>query len=346
VKIDIPWINTVVRDRLNHDAASGDFDALVEGLTPDDESAGLDVQKRFFGNIDLVARLGSAFAPVSNWLADTGPARALMERVLGVDRRRDLPTFRRETFVDWFDARDGASVPEREAARSAVIYPDTYTNYVSPERGAAAVSALEALDVHVRVPPAPASGRAPLSQGMIATARSQAEAVHDALAPHVDAGRDVVVVEPSDLAMLAHDYERLLPTDDYEHLADASYEICEYAYGRLNEGASADALAALDGTVAYHSHCQQRTLDLAAHTVAVLETCGANVRTSDVECCGMAGSFGYKQQYYDLSVDVGAPLAADFEDEPTVVASGISCADQLESLLDRDAPHPIELLAP
>jgi Fe-S oxidoreductase len=269
-----------------------------------------------------------------------------MERVLGVDRRRDLPTFRRETFVDWFEDRGGAAVREREATRSAVVYPDTYTNYVSPERGKAAVRALEALDVHVRVPPVPASGRAPLSQGMIATAREQAEAVHDALAPHVDAGRDVVVVEPSDLAMFAHDYERLLPESDFQQLADASYEVCEYVYGRLNEGASADALAALDGEVAYHSHCQQRTLDLEAHTVAVLETRGATVRTSDVECCGMAGSFGYKEQYYDLSVDVGDPLAADFENAPTVAASGISCADQLESLLDRDAPHPIELLAP
>jgi len=226
------------------------------------------------------------------------------------------------------------------------VYPDTYTNYVAPERGRAAVRALEALDVHVRVPSVPASGRAPLSQGMIATARSTARDCYDALAPHVAAGRDVVVVEPSDLAMFAHDYERLLPDDEFRALADASYEVCEYVYGRLNEGASADALAALDGPVAYHSHCQQRTLDLQAHTVAVLESCGATVRTSDVECCGMAGSFGYKQQYYDLSVDVGDPLASDFADAETIVASGISCADQLESLLDRDAPHPIELLAP
>ncbi|NHN40926.1 LUD domain-containing protein [Halorubellus sp. JP-L1] len=346
VKIDIPWINTVVRDRINRGADSGEFDALVEGLTPDEEPAGLDLQKRFFGNVDALARLGSAFAPVSNWIADTRPARAAMERVLGVDRRRDLPAFRRETLVDWFDARGGPAVPEGEAARSAVLYPDTYTNHVTPERGKAAVRALEALDVHVRVPAVPGSGRAPLSQGMIETARSQAEAVSDALAPHVDAGRDVVVVEPSDLAMFAHDYERLLDADAADTLADASYEVCEYVYGRLDNGASADVLAELDGDVAYHSHCQQRTLGLEAHTVAVLETLGATVQTSDVECCGMAGSFGYKEQYYDLSVDVGEPLAEDFADATQVVASGTSCVDQLESLLDRPAPHPIELVAP
>jgi iron-sulfur cluster protein len=345
VKIDIPWINTVVRDRINRDVDPERFDSLVEGLTPDAEPGGLDAQKRFFGNVETVARVGSALAPVSNWLAATGPARVAMARVLGVDRRRDLPEFARESFVDWFADRD-ATVTEREAARSAVVYPDVYTNYVSPERGKAAVRALEALDVHVRVPKAPGSGRAPLSQGMVATARSKAEAVHDALAPHLDAGRDVVVVEPSALAMFASDYERLLPGEEYERLADSSYEVCEYVYGRLSNDADADALAALDGEFAYHSHCQQRTLGLEAHTVAVLEACGATVRTSDVECCGMAGSFGYKEQYYDLSVDVGDPLADDFATADRIVASGTSCAEQLESLLDDRAPHPIELVAP
>jgi iron-sulfur cluster protein len=361
VKIDIPWINTVVRDRLNRDGGReggdgsgegdggvdpGEFDWLVDGLTPDEEPAGLDLQKRFFGNVETVAKAGSALAPVSNWLADTRPARAAMERVLGVDRRRDLPAFERETFRVWFDTRGGARVPEGDAARSAVVYPDTYTNYVSPERGRAAVRALEALDVHVRVPDVPGSGRAPLSQGMISTARSKAESVADALVPHLDAGRDVVVVEPSDLAMFASDYERLLPEPEYERLADASYEVCEYLYGRLANGADADALAAVDGDIAYHSHCQQRTLGLEAHTVAVLEACGASVRTADVECCGMAGSFGYKEQYYELSVDVGDPLADEFADAARIVASGTSCADQLEDLLERPAPHPVELLAP
>jgi iron-sulfur cluster protein len=346
VKIDIPWINTVVRDRINRDADPERFGSLVEGLTPDEEPGGLDRQKRFFGNVETLAKVGSALAPVSNWVAGTTPARVAMERVLGVDRRRDLPEFARESFVDWFADRGGSRVEEAAAARSAVVYPDVYTNYVSPERGKATVRALEALDVHVRVPKTPGSGRAPLSQGMISTARSKAEAVHDALAPHLDAGRDVVVVEPSALAMFASDYERLLPGEEYARLADSSYEVCEYVYGRLSNDADADALAALDGDLAYHSHCQQRTLGLEAHTVAVLEACGASVRTSDVECCGMAGSFGYKEQYYDLSVDVGDPLAEDFAAADRVVASGTSCADQLESLLDAGASHPIELIAP
>ena len=103
MKIDIPWINTVVRDRINRGADSSAFDPLVERLTPDVEPGGIDLQKRLFGTFETLARLGSATAPVSNWLADAGPVRAAMDRFLGVDRRRDLPAFQRATLVDWFE---------------------------------------------------------------------------------------------------------------------------------------------------------------------------------------------------------------------------------------------------
>ncbi len=102
--------------------------------------------------------------------------------------------------------------------------------------------------------------------------------------------------------------------------------------------------------MAYHSHCQQRTLGLEEHTTAVLERLGYDVTTSDVECCGMAGSFGYKTEYYDLAMDVGEELGAQFETEDTesrrVVASGTSCLEQLDALLARQPTHPIELVAP
>ncbi|WP_435333929.1 LUD domain-containing protein [Haloarchaeobius sp. TZWWS8] len=345
VKIDIPWINTVVRDRVNRGADSDSFDHLVEGLTPDDEPTGLSLDKRLFGNFDTVASLASKTAPVSNWLASTGPVRAAMERVAGIDCRRELPSFQRETLVSWFDAR-GPTVPESEATREAVLYPDLYTNHVLVDRGKAAVRALEALGVRVAVPDVPSSGRAPLSQGMVATAEEHAHDVYGALAEHVDAGRDVVVVEPSDLAMFDREYEQFLEAASYERLSAASYEVMEYVYGLLENGADASALATPPAEVAYHSHCQQRTLGLEPYTVAVLEELGTAVRTSDTECCGMAGSFGYKAEYYELSMEVGEPLREQFENESVVVASGTSCTEQLGDLLAAGIRHPVELLVP
>ncbi|NGM67962.1 LUD domain-containing protein [Natronolimnobius sp. AArcel1] len=346
VKIDIPWINTVVRDRINRGKDPATFDHLVDGLTPDEEPAGMDLGKRFFGNFETMAKLGSATAPVSNWLANLKPNRLLMERVLGIDSRRELPSFERETFREWFEARE--TTDPDDPIRRAVCYPDLYTNYVDPGRGKAAVRTLEALGVAVEMPPVRSSGRAPLSQGMVETAGEHAEAVCDRLRPYIEANYDVVVIEPSDLAMFKREYEKLVDTDDYDALAENSYEIMEYVYGLRENGADLDALATGgDEQVFYHSHCQQRTLGLEPYTTAILEDCEYDITTSETECCGMAGSFGYKNEYYELSMEVGSRLKDQHEDAGVpAVASGTSCQDQLADLSGDRPPHPIELIDP
>ena len=348
VGIDIPWINTVVRDRINT-GTDPELEFLVDGLTPDTETSGPGIQKRLFGNFELLAKVGSTFAPLSNWVANAGPVSRVLERAAGVAHDRDLPAFRRTTFREWFEGRD--RVPPIDPDRRVVLYPDLYTNYILVDRGKAAVRALEALGVEVLVPSVPGAGRAPLSQGMIDTARRKAERVAETLGPYVEDGYDVVVVEPSDLAMFRGDYDRLLPEESSEPLAEHSYEILEYVYGLLANGADTDGLNLADGdgeTVAYHAHCQQRTMGLDEYSVAVLDACGYDVTTSDVECCGMAGSFGYKEQYYELAMDVGSNLEEQLRDADCdhVIASGTSCTDQIGDLLGEEPPHVIELLAP
>ncbi len=357
VGIDIPWINTVVRDRVNRgETDRSQIDWAFEELVPDEEPAGLDLGTRLVGNYETLAKWGSRTAPIANRIADFGPARALAERVAGIDRRRDLPAFASEPLVDWFERRGGAAVPADEATREAVLYPDTATNYADVDRGKAAVRALEALGVHVRVPDLPGSGRPPLSQGMVETAETAAHDAYASLATHVDAGRDVVVIEPSDLAMFRSEYEKFLPTNSYERLADASYDVMEYCFGLLENGGDSAALRApAEGTgpvasgnrVAYHPHCQARTIGVSEHATAVMERLGYDVRTSETECCGMAGSFGYKTDYYELSMDVGEPLKEQFGDtDRVVVATGTSCTEQLDGLLGSAPMHPIELVAP
>jgi len=392
VKIDIPWINTVVRDRINRGADPEAFDSLVDGLTPDaegddapDHEGETDgrppLDKRFFGNFETVAKLGSATAPVSNWLADLGPSRWLMERTIGIDRRRDLPEFRRETFHEWAASRssnrgdaDADAVADAEDrnrtnGRRVVVYPDLYTNHVQVERGKAAVRVLEALGCDVVVPDVRSSGRAPFSQGMVRTATDHAEDVLADLDPYAASGYDVVVVEPSDLAMIDREYEKLVEDGDrdaLEAVRERSYEVMEYVCGLLEQaGADPDPLVGADDRtsgstggrdtsdapgVVYHSHCQQRTLGLERHTVDVLERLGYDVTTTDVECCGMAGSFGYKADYYDVSMDVGAQLREQLDAagnaDRVPVASGTSCLEQIDALLSRTPTHPVELLDP
>lgn len=346
VKIDIPWINTVVRDRLNREGDEN-LDFLVDGLSPDAEE-GADLQKRFFGNVEKFAKLGAIFPRTSNFLASTRPAKAVLSRLFGVDPRRDLPEFSRETFVGWFDGRIGD-----EGEETVVVYPDLYTNYFSPERGKAAVRLLESLGYEVVISQPRESGRAPLSQGMIETSRRRAEKVADNLLGHVDEGRDIVVVEPSDLAMFRGDYEKLLSEEEYERISENVYEVTEYVASVID---SVDEDGVIfdrpddETDLLYHSHCQQRTLDLEQPTVELLEDAGYDVTTTDAECCGMAGSFGYKSEYYEVSVDVGEQMLDDLNlnpEETTIAASGTSCADQIADLAnpDTEVHHPVELLA-
>jgi len=345
VKIDIPWINTVVRDRVNRAGAEDrEFDFLVDGLTPDAEPEGAPLGKRAFGNAGTLLRLGSATAPLSNRLAELGPIRQALDRWVGIDRRRELPSFSRETLVDWHDARESDVTDPRERV---VLYPDPYTNYARVERGKAAVRLLEALGVAVDLAAPTESGRAPLSQGMVETARANARETYESLTVPIDEGRRIVVIEPSDLALFRGDAAHLLPEASAERLADATFGLLEYVHGLLENGADADALA--DGAgegVHYHPHCQARTVGVAGHAEEVLDRAGFDVATTSVECCGMAGSFGYKSEYYELSVDVGEQLVAELDADRRLVAEGVSCTEQLAALAGRETVHPARLLAP
>ena len=348
VNIDIPWINVVVRDRINRGEATT-LDALVDGLRPDAEGEGASLRQRAFARFETLARLGSATAPLSNWVNRQAPVRALLDWALGIDRRRPLPAFKRETLRDWWARRDAPT--GQEGRRRALLYPDLYTNYVHTERGKAAVRTLEALGVRVDVPAVPGSGRPPLSQGMVASAEQKAEAVWAALRAPIEAGRDVIVVEPTDLAMFRRRYRKLLPPAAAEAMREATYDVMDYVGQVLADGGDAGRLQPGGGRpVAYHSHCQQRTLELEQPTVALLETLGYDVQTSSVECCGMAGSFGYKSEYYELSMQVGEALREQFaaaeREGQAVVASGTSCQEQLRALLETPVHHPIRLIAP
>ncbi|MFW6447958.1 MAG: LUD domain-containing protein, partial [Halobacteriota archaeon] len=343
VKIDIPWINTVVRDRLHRVGDDGRFDSLVDGLTPGDASAGLDA--RLFARVDRLLALASAAAPVSNWLAGTRPVRALLERTVGIDPRRPLPRVAREPFSAW--AADRSASP---ASADVVLYPDVYTEYLGPARGRAALRLLEALGLEVAVPSVPESGRAAFSQGLVEPSRDRAEAVEATLRPHLTAGRPVVAIEPSDLAMFRREYARLLPEGQANRVAAGTFDLLEFVEAHLGDRPPA-AVGIPDGDgrrAVYHPHCQGRTLGLAEPTVSLLERCGYEVSVTSAECCGMAGSFGYTVDHYDLSVAVGESLVEEVaaHDPEVVLASGTSCLEQLEHLGERQPRHPVHVLDP
>jgi iron-sulfur cluster protein len=354
VRIDIPWLNTVLRQRMAADNASPatHLRNRIAGIPAED--AGSTTAKVFFGRFDLFARWGTRLAPIVNAASRSSLARFGMEKIFGVSRHRALPAFARETMVD--AARKRRRAAAAPAVANVALLADVFTNSNSPERGIAVLEILQKLGVDVAVTPALADGRAALSQGLVATATQQARQTAQALRPFLEAGRDLVVVEPSVLAMFRLDNRHLLGDADlHSRLRDRSYDSLEYISRalRLLGRAPADVFPAsaspAGARIFYHSHCQQRTIGAAAATVDLLRASGFDVATSSVECCGMAGSFGYKKDYYDLSIAVGEDLARQVrqseEGGPRVlVASGTSCQEQLHAMFQRPVLHPAQLL--
>jgi len=357
VRIDIPWLNQNLRQRMNHEDGTSLTKSLFGSLTgsaPQDKSAPL--PKQFFANYHEVGKWGTRFASLANGSSHMPLARKFMQNALGVDSRRELPAFPPKTWEQLFRE-------EPRVEKAATIEPgiamltDTFTNYGSPERGMAAVRVLRAIGVDVELTPSIPDGRAAMSQGMIDTAREQARAMATMLRPYLDSGRKIAVVEPSVLAMLRFDCKHLLDDEaTIAALASNSFEALQLVWDMATEvgidlSAAFPAAKSRFGTrLFYHAHCQQRTCSAALQTIDVLRAAGFDVVTSSVECCGMAGSFGYKRDFYELSMAVGADLFAQVRDAEQdggpriLVASGISCHEQLMGGMGRTVLHPAEVL--
>jgi len=311
---------------------------------------GATLRDRLFANVATLSKWGSRLAPVTNAVSKVPGARKILEATVGIDASRPLPTFHDETFREWFTTRGGSRVREADADRTVILYPDTYTNYNHPDAGKAAVRVLEAAGVHVRVPDGLGdTGRPAFSKGFLEKARTTARENVTALAPQVNAGWDVVVIEPSDAVMFQSDYLDLLTSDAAETVADATYGICEYIDTfRLDEAIDFDP-AAVQQHLAYHGHCHQKSVAKDHHAVGVLRRAGYAVDPLDSGCCGMAGSFGYEAEHASMSDAIASILYEQVADSDgdRVVAPGASCRTQLENRpgAPEEPPTPIEVVA-
>lgn len=311
------------------------------------EGAGL--REHLFANIDSLSALGSALAPLSNWGTKFPGARAVMEKTLGIAEERELPHFERESLEEWFASRGGSKVPLAEATEKVLLFPDTYTNYSNTTPGKAAILTLEAAGVHVKIPDeVVSSGRPAYSKGFLDRAHDCAETNVEVLDPYVTEGWSVVFVEPSDAVMFQDEYLDLLSESDAaERVSTEAYGVCEYVdVLRLDEEID---FVDQDGSLTYHGHCNQKAMNKDHHAVGVMRRAGYAVDPLDSGCCGMAGSFGYEDEHYQLSQAIGNILfrQVDKSDAEEVVAPGTSCRTQLGDRPGETTPrHPIEKVAP
>jgi FAD/FMN-containing dehydrogenase/Fe-S oxidoreductase len=306
---------------------------------------GLPLRNRIFGGIEALNRLGSRLAPMSNWFVSSTINRWLMELFAGVDRRRPLPQFASQPFQVWFrnHAADGDG-----SRGEVVLFHDTFNNFNTPNVAIAATRFLERVGYRVVLVDKKCCGRPMISKGMLGQAKENAAWNVEKLAPYAEKGTPIVGLEPSCLLTLRDEYPEFLRTDSSKKVATSSFLLEEFVMreqgaGRLSVASNGKGRKAL-----LHGHCHQKALIGTAPTVAMLKAAGWIVSEVDSGCCGMAGSFGFEKEHYDLSLTIGnrrlAPAVKASAADVEIVAPGISCRQQIEHLTGRKAKHPAEVL--
>ena len=290
------------------------------------------------GWLPLWSRLASRAPRLANRFAGL----RLVKRLGGIAAEREVPEFARQTFTDWFVARGKSP----EGARGKVLlWPDTFTDHLSPEVGRAAVEVLEAAGFEVVLPDKPVCcGLTWISTGQLGIARRVIERSLAILAPHLAAGTPIVGLEPSCTAALRQDAPDLLEGNPLAAAAASS----TYTF--------AEILAKSDwqppqvgGEALVQTHCHQHAVLGFDADKTLMAAAGISAVIPDSGCCGLAGNFGFERDHYDVSKAIGErvllPAVRDAAAETAVVADGFSCRTQIAQGAPRRARHLAELLA-
>ena len=316
-----------------------------EFLSTYHEKHGTPLRARFFGGVAGLNRLAALAPRVANKVQEWPATRTLMERVLGIDARRPLPRYADATFLRWFRSRRPAS---DGSAGDVLLIADTFTNYQEPDIGKAAVRLLEAFGYRVVVPHLRCCGRPQISKGLLREARASAEYNVEQLLPWVRNGTPILGLEPSCTVTFRDEYADFGLGEPAREVAANTWLVQDFLAER--HGAEARLpFSALSREVRLHGHCHQKAVFGTARTVQALKMAsGFRVTEIPSGCCGMAGSFGYEREHYDLSLQIGEQsLFGHVRSAPEgalIVAPGTSCRHQLADVLGVRALHPVQAL--
>ena len=318
---------------------------MLRARSAEARAKGVTLQDRFLGNTELVGRLGSLTAPVSNWMNAFPPNRALMQAVVGIHKDRKLPLFHRETFSRWFDQRKRPA-PTAPAEKRVALFATCSVEYNDPATGKAAVAVLERNGVDVTMPAQRCCGMPYLDGGAVKEAKALIADNVASLARAVREGREIVVPGPTCSYMLKQEYPWLDGSDDANLVARHTRDLFEYLAGLHAEGRLDTRFPRPPGKIAYQLPCHLKAQNMGTRSADVLRLTGAEVETIE-RCSAVDGTWGMKKEYFTLSMKVAEPLFTGIETAaPARVATDCPLAAlQINQGTGRTAQHPIRILA-
>lgn len=296
-----------------------------------------------FGLIYRWARLAALMPGLMNFLTHTPPFSGLAKLLAGMPRQRQIPAFASQTFKQWFQRRG----VHNEGNVPVLLWPDTFNNHFHPQTAQAATEVLEAAGYQVIVPEQTlCCGRPLYDYGMLDQAKQLLRQVLHLLQPQIQAGIPVVVLEPSCAAVFRDEMTNLFPHDeDAQRLSRQTFLLSEFLVKKAPEY----QLPKLRGRKALvHGHCHHKAIMTMKDEQEVLHRLGLNFEILDSGCCGMAGSFGFERDHYEVSMKCGErvllPAVRQAGPETLIITDGFSCREQIAQATDRRALHLAQVI--
>ena len=303
-------------------------------------------------NIATFQALGSKMPFLYNFVVSHKPFSALLKSALKFAPERELPKISNETWIKWYKKHKN-KLPCGGGKKKVLLFVDEFTNYLDAGIGKATTELLCKLGYEVELSKPLVSGRTYLSKGFVRKTKAIARNNIEYLTRYVERGYVVVGIEPSAILTLRDEYIDLADEEiktSAEKLAKVTFTVDEFLFNEKNEGNVDSSLFKQDKLkILLHTHCYQKVLSDPKYTEEVLKLLpNASVKVINAGCCGMAGSFGYEKEHYELSVKIGnlsVLKEVKRSSETTIIAApGTSCREQIKHGTSRKPVHPVVIL--
>jgi Fe-S oxidoreductase len=295
-----------------------------------------------FGLIDQWARLASLAPGLVNLFTQTPVLNTIAKKAAGMPLQRQIPPFAPETFQSWFRRRR----TQKQVGPSVVLWPDTFNNHFFPETAQAAVEVLESAGYSVQVPTQHlCCGRPLYDYGFLDRAKKYLTRVLDAMQPAIDSGTPMVVLEPSCCSVFRDELNGLMPDSGRAHrLMENTFTLSEF----LQKKVKTFPPSKITRKALVQGHCHHKAIMRFHDDEAVMKQIGLDFQVLESGCCGMAGSFGYEADKYDVSLKCGErallPAVRRAELSAIIMADGFSCREQISQETNRHAMHLAEVM--
>ena len=302
------------------------------------------LRNKLIAHNSRINAIAHKFAGIYNFIG----TQSWFKTLIGVHSKRSLPNLQSKTLRQWF-----SSIQQEDHSKSIYLFGDEYTNHFDVELGKKTILLLNKLGYKVIMPAHSESARAYISKGFLEEAKTIATTNVSIFSALISKNKPLIGIEPSAILGFRDEYPNLVDANlksTAENLAQNVFTIEEFLANEMNaHKIDISKFTTKSETVYYHGHCHQKALSSNAYAETILNMPpNFRVETIDSGCCGMAGSFGYEKEHYDLSQQIGEdrlfPFLRELNTEVIVSASGTSCRHQIRDGVNKNALHPIEVL--